>query len=102
MSIRTKLIKDLMSVAEAYKNGDTSAIGTMTDMGLLLDNFMQAESQKSAIPILRLSSEKIDELWDSFCEDVPDDPERVMAMRGTRRMNKSRFLDALGSITDEA
>lgn len=51
---------------------------------------------------VRLSSDKIDELWDNFCQDVPDDPERVLAMRGTRKMNKSRFLDAVGSLTDEA
>lgn len=51
---------------------------------------------------VRLSSEKIDELWESFCQDVPENHERVLAMRGTRRMNKTRFLDALGSITDEA
>lgn len=54
------------------------------------------------LPPVRLSSEKIDELWENFCQDVPDDPERVLVMRGTRRMNKSRFIDALGSITDEA
>lgn len=41
-----------MSVAEAYKEGQTSGIGTMTDMGLLLDNFTEAESKKSKMSIV--------------------------------------------------
>ena len=54
------------------------------------------------IACVRLSSEKIDELWDNFCEEIPDDSEIVLAMRKTRKMNKSRFIDAVGSLTDEA
>ena len=52
---------------------------------------------------VRFSSEMIEELWDKYCYEVPDDDTvKVHGLISTKQMNRRRFIEAISSITDEA
>lgn len=50
MNKKTDLVKNIMKVAEHYKNGELHAIGAMTDIGILLDDYEKSKAENLPIP----------------------------------------------------
>lgn len=49
MSKKTDTVKDIMKVAEHYKDGELYATGAMTDIGILLDDYEKSKVENLPI-----------------------------------------------------
>lgn len=49
MSERTELVKNIMKVAEQYKNGELYFIGAITDIVILLNDYEKSKAENCSI-----------------------------------------------------